>query len=280
MKRLSIVALLALITACERVDETEHCVATKYGNVTNKKVDPGLQVAPLTDFTCFSLTEQNYPSGTDGEGKPAKEIVDNAPTKDSTLISGDVALTWQYDPSTVFEVFTAKRSPDKVEFEIQNAVRDGFRSAVATVTIEDLLGPARASFDTVVKSAIQKKLGKIARVNKVFIRGIVLPQSLTAARERIVKQAADLREAQNKKQIAEANAAEKIANAKGEAESALLIAKSEAESRRLQATAYAESPKVIELEIAKAYAGLCGQATTCILGQSFLAGIPGLGGQK
>lgn len=274
MRKVAMLALAAGLVACERIDETEHCVETRYGNVTNKKADAGLEAAIFVDYTCFKLTEQNYPAGVE-----TKEVIDNAPTRDSTLIAGDVAMTWQYDPATVFDVFTAKRNPDAVLFEIQNALRDGFRSAVATQSTEDLLGPKRAAFDSVVKVAVQRKLGSIARVNKIFIRGIVLPEALTAARERIVKQAADLREAQNKKEIAQANAAEKVAEARGEGEAKLILAKSEAESKRLLAASYAQSPKIVELEIAKAYAGICGEATTCILGASaldkFLAGTAG-----
>lgn len=274
MRKIGLFLGIAALAACERVDETEHCVETRYGNVTQEKAKEGLNAAILVDYTCFKLTEQNYPGGAN-----AKEVIDNAPTKDSTLIAGDVAMTWQYDPTTVFAVFKAKRNPDAVLFEIQNALRDGFRSAVATQTTENLLGPQRAVFDSVVKIHVQRKLGAIARVNKIFIRGIVLPKALTAARERIVKQAADLREAQNKKEIAEANAAEKIAESRGEAESKLILAKSEAESKRLLAASYAQSPKIVELEIAKAYSQICGEADTCILGASaldkFLAGTAG-----
>lgn len=253
MRKIGLLAVLVLAAACERIDETEHCVETRYGNVTKEKAPEGLNAAVLSDYTCFKLTEQNYP------GNNEKEVIDNAPTRDSTLIAGDVAMTWQYNRATVFEVFKAKRNPDAVMFEIQNALRDGFRSAVATQSTENLLGPQRAQFDSVVKVHVQRKLGSIAVVNKVFIRGIVLPQSITQARERIVKQAADLREAQNKLEIAQANAAAEIAQARGQAE-----------SKRLLAVSYQQSPKILELEIAKEYAKICGEATTCILGASAL----------
>ena len=249
------VALAALtLAACERVDETEHCIETRYGNVTNEHVEPGLTATLTVDVTCFTLTEQNYP-----EGSNSKEMIENAVTRDSTIISGDVAMTWQYNPSTIPQVFRAKRRPEAVLFEIQNALRDGFRSAVATQTTESLLGPQRAAFDTVVKNAVQAKLGTIAKVNKIFIRGIVLPPSLTQARNRIVEQAASLREARNKQEIATANA-----------NAAVAVAKGEAESKRLLAQSYAQNSKIIELEIAKEMSKICGQATTCVLGGSVM----------
>lgn len=261
------VAALTFLAACERVDETEHCIETRYGNVTNDHVAPGITATVTVDLTCFPLVEQNYP-----ENSQAKEVIENAVTRDSTIIAGDVALTWQYNPGTLLTVFKAKRRPEAVLFEITNALRDGFRSAVATQTTESLLGPQRASFDTVVKNAVQKKLGNMATINKVFIRGIVLPASLTQSRERIVKQAADLREATNAREIAEANAAAQIAAARGQAE-----------SQRLLAASYAQNPKVLDLEIAKAYAkaleSLCpkGGNATCIIGASTLDGLLGRG---
>jgi len=246
------VLLLTMLAACERVDETEHCIETRYGNVTNDHVGSGLTATVTVDLTCFPLTEQNYPQNAAG-----KEMIDNAVTRDSTIIAGDVAITWQYNPTSILQVFKAKRRPEAVLFEVQNALRDGFRSAVATQSTESLLGPQRAAFDTVVRNAVQKKLGDIATVNKVFIRGIVLPPELTNARNRIVQQTADLREARNKLEIANANAAAQIALAKGEAE-----------SKRLLATSYANNSRIIDLEIAKEYAKICGQATTCVLGGS------------
>lgn len=258
-KAIAGLALLAL-TACERIDETEHCIETRYGNVVRDKVPPGLEPAVFVDFTCFPLTEQNYPpQREDGPAGSNKEIIENAVTRDSTIIAGDVAMTWQYNPGTVPAVFRAKRRPDAVLFEIQNALRDGFRSAVATQTTESLLGPQRAAFDTVVKNAVQKKLGTMATINKVFIRGIVLPPTLTDARNRIVQQAADLREARNKQEIATANA-----------NAAIAVAKGEAESKRLLAQSYAQNSKIIELEVAKELAKICGAATTCVLGGSVM----------
>lgn len=259
-----LIPLLLLAAACgTRVNEYEHCIGTTNGRITEARMSTGWNwQGPFDDAVCVPLTDQNYPEADDDAKTADAETIDNAVTSDSLVISGDVAITWQHNPTTIVETFKEKRGvaggvTEAVLFEVRNALRDGFRSAVATQSIEDLLGPRRAAFDTVVKSAVQKKLGNRAIVKKVFIRGIGLPGAIQQARLQIIQQAAELQKARNQQGIAEAEARRKIAEAQGDAE-----------ANRLRAQSYSSNPKLLDLEIAKALANLCGKSTTCVIGAS------------
>ena len=107
------------------VDSTEHCVLTRYGKVVERKMDTGLNFTPFTEATCFSMTEQNFPSG-----NVDRETME-AQTRDPVTVIGDVALVYAYDPATIYDVFVEKRSSDAVETEIRNAIREGYRNALS-----------------------------------------------------------------------------------------------------------------------------------------------------
>lgn len=272
-----ILAALLLVgtTACgTRVPEYAHGIETSYGSISNPNVAKGFNFeGPGTDTYLIPLTEQNYPAADDDPKTASAERIDNAPTRDSLIIAGDVAMTWRYNPATVVEVFKSKRNTSgdiqaAVVFEIANALRDGFRSAVSTMTTDDLIGPNRSAFDTVVKDAVQKKLGARYVVEKIFLRGIHLPEAIANARTRIQAQETALKEAQNQRAVAEAQSEADIAKARGEAE-----------SNRLRAQSYAQNPAVLQLEIAKALQNVCAQATTCVLGPSVVGGLSLTGGR-
>ena len=103
MKRFAWLLPLVLLVACERVDVTEHCVMTRYGKVVQERMEPGLKWMPIADATCFPLTEQNFPE------QGSVETI-TAQTADPLTVQGDVAIVYSYDPATVYEVFTEKRS--------------------------------------------------------------------------------------------------------------------------------------------------------------------------
>lgn len=257
-----LVISLSMTAACgTRVTEQYHGIETSFGEITSEKLPQGYNWEGYgTDTHLIPLVQQNYPARA-GDDRASAEVIDNAVTRDSLVVAGDVALTWRHNPAVIVKTFREKGGAnidlnDAVLFEVQNALRDGFRSAAATQSIEDLIGPNRANFSTVVKQHVQAKLGERALIDNVYIRGIRLPQAITQARENIIKQAADLKAAQNQLAIAEANSRRQIAEAQGAAE-----------ANRLRAQSYAVNPRAIDLEIADRLSKLCQGVTTCIVGQ-------------
>lgn len=235
----------------EGVDSTDHCVETRYGNVVNEKMDPGMNILFLSKPTCFKMTEQNYPA----EG--AEEV--EAQTSDPITVKGDVAVVWAYDPSTVVQVFKDKRSESAVEVEVRNAIREGYRSALASWSVAEIFSTQRASLSDSVKVHVQRKLGNRAQVKNVFVRDISVPPQIEQARIAAAQQAQILDKAEKDKAIANANAEAAIARARGEAE-----------SKRMLAGAYASNPVLAQLEIAREMAKVCSGAQTCVLGGSIV----------
>jgi regulator of protease activity HflC (stomatin/prohibitin superfamily) len=113
----------------------------------------------------------------------------DAQTKDPMTVQGDVAIVYAFDPATVYDVFLEKRSAASAEVQVVNAIRDGYRSAVAGWSIADISSARRANLGDSVRAHIQLKLGKLATVKQVFIRDIRVPAAIA---HRVDQAVADL----------------------------------------------------------------------------------------
>lgn len=251
MKHLLAVLALASLAACTSVDQTEHCVGTRYGKVVEDKMPNGINATILETANCFTLTDQNFPR--DASEKETME----AQTRDPMTVTGDVAIVFAFDPATVKDVFLEKRSQDAAEVQILNAIRDGYRSALAGWSVNDIFSAQRTVLGDSVKAHIQRKLGKLAIVKQVYVRDIKVPQAIEAARVAATQQALVLDKAQKQLAIDSMTARGQI-----------ITAQAQAEANRLTSISYASNPKMLDLEIAKALAGLCGKSTTCVIGAS------------
>jgi hypothetical protein len=255
--KLARMALLLLGTvACTNVDETEHCIETQYGKIVNEHMSVGINATPITQATCFSLTDVNFPAGDTPEQLEAQ-------TSDPVTLTSDLTITYAYDPATILAVFKAKRSSEAAELEIQNAIRSGYRSALASWSIKDIFSPARAALDDSVRSHIQRKLGNRAIIRQVFVRNLKVPASIEQARIAAAQQEQILDKAQKQSIIDSVTA-----------RSLVIKAQSEAEAKRLEAASYAANPALLQLEATKALANglasVCAKSTTCIIGGSAL----------
>jgi hypothetical protein len=83
-----------------------------------------------TGFAFFPLIVQNFPAD------PSQPIPLQAQTADPVTINGDVAIEWSYDPLAVFDVFLEKRSHIAAEAVVYNAIREGYRTAMAGWSVE------------------------------------------------------------------------------------------------------------------------------------------------
>ena len=249
--------LLALssLAACTSVDTTEHCVLTRYGKVVDPKMGTGMNFTPLSNATCFTMTERNYPEG--GE----KEVI-KAQTQDPITVVGDVAVVYKYDPATISKVFEEKRTPDAAEAEIINAIREGYRNALSRWTIAEVFTD-RAALSDSVKAHIQRKIGNRAQIVNVFVRDIKAPQQIEAARIEAAKQAQVLDQALKQYTIDSVNARGRV-----------LGAQADAEAKRLEAAAYSLNRELLQLRIAEAQsrglAEACKGVQTCVIGGSVM----------
>lgn len=242
--------LAALVGACTFVSDTEHCVETRYGKVVTQKMSGGMNPTIWTDATCFSLTDQNWPD--DGSAEQVSAVTKSP---NPVTVSGDIAIVWAYDPATVFDVFMAKRSPDAAEVEILNAIRDGYRDALAGWTVADVFSERRAAIGDSVRIAIQRNIGNRATIKNVFIREIRLPPEIEAARTAAAQQAQALDKQRQQYEI------DSLA-----ARSRVMQAQAEAESKRLLAQSYSQNESLKEIEVARELAKICANAQQCILG--------------
>lgn len=254
---LAVVLLLMLLLSGSftRVDSTEHCVLTRYGTVIDRKMSTGLNFTPLAEPTCFRMTQRNFPENSEG-----KEVV-QATTADPVTVEGDVAVTWSYNPGTVYQVFLDKRTPEAAETEVLNAVREGYRNALNAWTVNRIFSAERARLADDVRRNIQAKLGNRAIIHQVFVRDIRIPPAIEEARIEAARQAQVLDRARKQFTIDSVNA-----------QAQLLKAEADARAKELEARSYAANPALLQLEAAKAMsqglAQACRGVQTCVIGGS------------
>lgn len=254
---LLILSLLILSSGCTRVDETEHCVLVRYGNVIEERMKEGLKFLPIAEAECFPLVDQNYPSRTDDQERVS------AQTSDPVTVTGDLAIVWKYDPTQVFQTFREKRTHKAVEVEVINSIREGYRTALAGWEVTKIFSKDRASLSDSVKAHIQRKLGNRARIENVFLRDITIPEQIENARIAAAQQEQILDKARKQYAIDSVNARAEIVKADAQAE-----------LTRIQSQIYAKNPEMLRLEVerarAEALGKVCSGAQTCILGGSVM----------
>lgn len=291
MKRLQTILVMMLAVgigaACTSVDDTEWCVKTRFGEVKQEHMSSGWNNLWLHDATCFDMTDQNFPEN--GEA-----TIMEAQTNDPVTVKGDVSVTFAFDPSSLFEVFLDKRSERSAKIEIMNAIRSGYRNALAGWSVDDIFSERRSELGDSVRVHIQRLLMatddvsgltyRRADIKRVFVRNIGIPPRIESARVEAARQAQILDQAKSQFTIDSVNA-----------RATVIAANASAEAVMLQAAAYASNPALLQLEIARAYAeglsGICTArtitpegritetvASNCIVGGSIadLNSLPGL----
>ena len=245
--------------ACTSVHQTEACIPTAYGKVVGPPLSPGLHYTGAgsggviwgISTSCFTLTDQNYPSD-----RESKETM-TAQTRDPMTVEGDVAIVFAFDPKNITNVFLEKRTEAAAEVQIVNAIRTGYRDALAGWSVVEITSERRASLGDSVRVHIQRELGQLATIKNVFVRDIRVPKEIEAARIAATQQ-----------NLLLSKAKQQLAIDSMQARSQVITAQAQAEANRLTSQSYISNPKMLDLEIAKALAALCGKATTCVIGAS------------
>jgi len=256
------VSLAVFFTGCTKVDQTDYCIETRFGKVVDEHMTTGMALTVFSEATCFPLTDVNFPSQGSTESIEAQ-------TADPVTVTGDVGVVYAYDPTSVNTVFIAKRTAAAAEIEILNAIREGYRTALAGWTVADIFSNRRTELSDSVRAHIQRKLGNLATIKRAYVRDIKIPKTIEDARIGAVAQAQVLDSTLKRFAI------DSVA-----ARATVIRAQAQAEATRLQAQAYASNPALLELERSKALAeGIaraCSgpQITTCVIGGTVLDAAP------
>ena len=254
----AVVILAVVFTGCTKIDQTEYCIETRFGKVVDEHMATGMALTVFSEATCFPLTDVNFPA------TGQTETID-AQTADPVTVTGDVGVVYAYDPTSVNRVFIAKRTPGAAEIEILNAIREGYRTALAGWTVEDIFSQRRAELSDSVQQHIQRKLGDLAMIKRAYVRDIKIPKAIEDARIGAAAQAQVLDSTLKRFQI------DSVA-----ARATVIRAQAEAEATRLRAAAYASNPTLVQLEAARAMADGIAKAcaganvSTCVIGGSVM----------
>lgn len=240
----------AAFVEIESVQETEHCVKLRYGRVAEEKMPTGMNwmVGPGIEATCFNLVEQNW-GGTDG-------VAMEAPTNNPLPIKATVRVVYQHNRGRITGaggLFTEKRSPDRAEQEVDNAIRAGFATAMKQYSVTQLFSPQGATFDQTVREQIQSRLGDQTQIKNVFVTDLLPPQQIAEQRVQAAQQELQLKQALDQLKIDSAQAQGRI-----------LKAEAAARETQLNAQALASSPEAIRIRIAEVTArGLSDALRAC-----------------
>lgn len=247
MKRFAVLFVVAL-AACASVDETEHCVATRYGAVIDEKVTPGLSSVMFSDLTCLPLTQQV----TDPE-------MVTLFTKDSVQVGVDLSYEWRY--SDAGAAWKDKRSHEMVVAALTKASSTAARNSMSTIAMADLFSSARSSIDEKFHKALTEEVPPYVVIGKVYVQKVEPPRGIVQAWTAAAASRAKQQEARDgfiadslriRRELMEADAS--------------------ARKTRLENEAILAVPMQVRVaaEYARGLANVCAKATTCILGGSVM----------
>lgn len=252
------ILLLPLVAACTFVDETEHCVKTRYGKVVSERAATGLNFSMgIWEFTCITTTERPFPLGKGGEDAPSTSI----PVITADSVSLNMAIAMDFVVTDGWAGFQAKRQYDRILQEIGNALYSGTRQAAGQLRSSQFVGDDLAIAEDSIKAAVQRNTGSYIRINRVYIRDPGLPDNITKA--------------WNDAAVARANqqkAKDNFVNDSLEARRTVIQAEAAAQKRRLEIQAMATSPVVLELEKTRAFAEGISKALSNCQNNCFVGG--------
>lgn len=269
-RKFALLAVVLATSACTFVDETEHCVRTRYGKVVDERVQPGIRSTAFWDFTCLPTTQRPYPFGKGGEEAPSVQV--GAVTGDS--VSVDMQIAVDYTVIDGWAAFQAKREYDRVVQEVGNAIVSGTRQASGQLRAYQLIGEELADAEDSLQVAIQRNVNGYIRIDRVYIRDPGIPKNITNAWGEAAVARANQQKAKDQFFTDSLNGMRTV-----------VLARADAEKRRLEIQAMATSPVVLELEKTRAFAegisnALSKCTSNCIIGGDVLQRYLSINGRQ
>lgn len=171
-------------------------------------------------------------------------------SKEGMQIFSDVSLSYAIDPARVPDFYVKYRVNELDSFThgiLRDIVRNSLNEMASTYNVEDIYGVRKAEFLQKVQDMIQAKVAPVGvGIQQFGFIGAprvpdVIAQSITA-KARAIQEA---ERARNELAMTQAEAAKKIAEAEGDAQSAINRAKGEAEANRIRLSSL--TPQLLEL---------------------------------
>lgn len=152
-------------------------------------------------------------------------------TKEGTVVSGDISLAFRLDPSKVPAFYVQFRSDDLATFAhgfLRNIARDAFNEEGCKYTLEEVYGDKKEKLITDVKNRINNQVTQYGVILEQFgfLGKIRMDPQIMAALNSKLTTTQNAIAAENRLREATANAANKVAAAKGEADANVLLANS------------------------------------------------------
>lgn len=220
----SIAALVLIPSSIVTVDEGTRGVVTRFGAVTNKVLEPGLQVkTPFID----SVVSMNV--------KTLKyESAETAASRDLQSTTTEVTLNWSLAPDRVVEVFSEFRGAHESTVVV-NAVSEAVKQVTARYAAEELVQKR-----DLVKADIEEVLSTRLAEKGMIVENVALTDfSFSAVFNNAIEAKEEARQnalrAENEVALREAEARQREAEALGRANAAIEEARGQKEATILAA---------------------------------------------
>lgn len=152
-------------------------------------------------------------------------------TKEGTAVSGDISLSYQLVADKVPAFYVKFRSDDLSLFThgfLRNIARDAFNEEGAKYTLEEVYGAKKEELLNNIKTRINKEVNQygVQLVQFGFTGRLRMDPKIMAALNNKLTTTQNAIAAENRLREAQANAANRVATAEGEAKANLVLAQS------------------------------------------------------
>ena len=171
-------------------------------------------------------------------------------TKEGMNVYADVSLSYAIEPAKVPDFYVKYRVNELEYFThgiLRDVVRNSLNEVASTFTVEDIYGERKAEFLTKVQVMIQSKMTPVGVGIQQFgfIGAPRVPEVIATSITAKARAIQEAERARNELATTQAEAAKKIAEAEGDAQSAINRTKGEAESNRIRLASL--TPQMLEL---------------------------------
>ena len=261
---------VVIFSSCKIKDVNPGTVAVKvkkFGSgkgVQAEEVGPGRYTIGInTDFHVFPTFTQNYVWTSDStEGSPTDESF-NFQDVQGLELNADLGITYHIQPDKADIIFQKyQKGLDEItHVYLRNMVRDALVTTSSTMDVADIYGPGKTLLMDKIKKLVMvqcEPLGIIIE-NIYWIGRIKVPATVKKAIDSKIEATQIAQQRENELRAIEAEAAKKVAAAKGEAEALTITAEAEAKANRLKAAAI--NTNLIEFEKVLKWDGKLPQVT-------------------
>lgn len=183
-----------------------------------------------------TFTQNTVWTQADEGGSPGDESI-SFQTKEGLRVNADFGVSYSIRPDKVTTIFQKYRKgiDEITHLYVRNMVRDALVNEASKLSVEEVYSSGKVALIDAVTADVRKQVSDIGiNIEKVYLIGDMrLPQNVIAAINSKIGATQKAQQRENEIREAEAEAAKKVATAKGEAESILMVAKAQADANKL-----------------------------------------------